>query len=115
MNEAVTAAIDQSSSNPPARNPAVLRCCAARERSLSESRAKGRDKYDTRQLAHDAYCEAMPDLSGYQNIRDFIACVAYGMVIDVISPIEAPKFLYAAQVATGALRHEPKEQKPPAA
>ena len=57
----------------------------------------------------------MPDLSGYQDIRDFIACVAHGMLIGAIDAIEGPKLLYAAQVASGVLRHEPKEQKQPVA
>jgi hypothetical protein len=57
----------------------------------------------------------MPDLTGYENIRDFIACAAHGMLTGAIDPIEGPKFLYAAQVAVGALRHEPKEPKKAAA
>jgi hypothetical protein len=115
MNEASPAVTDQSSPLPPTRNAAVLRCCAARESSLRESRAKNRDNYDTKKFANYAYCDAMPDLSGHENIRDFIACVAHGMVTGVIDAIEGPKFLYAAQVAIGALRREPKDQKPSAA
>jgi hypothetical protein len=99
--------------NPPARNPAVQRCCAARERSLQQSREKKVSHYDTNEFADQAYCGAMPDLAGYENIRDFIACVTYGMLIHVIDAIEGPKFLYAAQVALGALRHQPKPQKQP--
>jgi hypothetical protein len=99
----------------PMLNTAVQRCCAARYRSLEESRAMKLDKYDTMKRAHDAYCEALPDLSGYQNIRDFIACVTHGMISEDIHPIQAPKLLYAAQVAIGALRLEPKEPKRKAA
>jgi hypothetical protein len=57
----------------------------------------------------------MPDLSGYENIRDFIACTAHGMLNGAIDPIAGPKFLYAAQVAIGALSRQPKEQKQSAA
>ena len=106
--------IDESSPNLTSRNPAVQRCCAARQRSLQESKAKKADLYDTKLHANDAYCEAMPDLSGYENVRDFIACVAHGMLIRAIDAIQGPKFLYAAQVALGALRHEPTSQKLPA-
>ncbi|MFY9854877.1 MAG: hypothetical protein WAK26_13465 [Terracidiphilus sp.] len=115
MNEAPTAVIDQPSPVPPTRNAAVVRCCTARESSLRESRAKALNRFETKDNANAAYCDAMPDLSGHQNIRDFIACVAHGMVTGVIHAIEGPKFLYAAQVAIGALRREPKEQKQPAA
>ena len=52
--------------------------------------------------AFKAYREAMPPLSGAQNIRDFIACVAHGMLMDVFSSEEASKLLYAAQVAASA-------------
>jgi hypothetical protein len=104
----------EASSEPPARNAAVQRCCQARESSLQHSRAKGLDNYDTRKNAIQAYRNAMPDLAGYENVRDFIACTAHGMVIGAIDAIEGAKFLYAAQVALGALRHEPKDQKRPA-
>jgi hypothetical protein len=115
MSEAYPDVIDQSSSLLPTRNAAVLRCCAARERSLRESKTKGLDRFDTKVSAAAAYCDAMPDLSGCQNIQDFIACVAHGMITGLIDHIDGPKFLYAAQVAIGALRHEPKDLKPPAA
>ena len=115
MTQPALTLVDAASPQPPDRTAAVQRCCAARDRSLQESRAKKRDLYDTRKLANEAFCAAMPDLTGYENIRDFIACAAHGMLTGAIDPIEGPKFLYAAQVAVGALRHEPKEPKKAAA
>jgi hypothetical protein len=53
----------------------------------------------------------MPDLCGYQNIRDFIACVSYGCICGAIHPVEAPRLLYGAQVAISALRLQPKDSK----
>ena len=94
-------------------NAAVQRCCQARELSLESSRKNGLDHYKAKEKASEAYRNAMPDLSGYQNIRDFIACVTRGLINGAIHPIEAPKFFYAAQVATGALHCEPKDQKRP--
>jgi hypothetical protein len=105
----------QASPEPPTRNAAVQRCCQARQHSLELSREKRRDDFDTQQYAGYAYRSAMPDLAGYENIRDFIACTAHGMVIGAIEAIEATKYLYAAQVALGVLHHEPKAQKQPAA
>jgi hypothetical protein len=35
------------------------------------------------------------------------------MVIGAIDYIQGPKFLYAAQIAIGALRHQPKPEKQP--
>jgi hypothetical protein len=115
MPQTTPAAPSEPAPNPPPRNPAVERCCAARDRSLLESRAGKRDTYDTKSHAAQAYMAAMPDLADYENIRDFIACISHGMVIGVVHPIEAPRFLYAAQVAIGALRLAPKDQKRPAA
>jgi hypothetical protein len=57
----------------------------------------------------------MPDHSGYENIRGFIACTSYGMVNGLIDAIEGSKLHYAAQVSSSALRLEPKHQKRPAA
>ena len=56
-----------------------------------------------------AYCSAMPMLSGADNIRDFIACVSYGMSLGIIPGPEATRLLYAAQVAHTAHRKRPKK------
>jgi hypothetical protein len=116
MADTTTVSTDlETSPQPPARNAAVLRCSEARRLSLEESRRKRRDQYDAEEDASDAFKNEMPDLSGYENIRDFIACTAYGMVFGVIDAIEGSKLLYAAQVALSVLHHEPKPQKRPAA
>jgi hypothetical protein len=94
------------------RTPAVQRCRDARDRSLLESRAMNLSESKTRDRAQDAYVEAMPDLAGYHNIRDFIACVSAGVLSGDISPIHSPGLLYAAQVAISALRLEPKDKGP---
>ncbi len=62
-------------------------------------------------MAGKAYRSAMPDLAGYANIQDFIACTAYGMLMNTISASDATKLLYAAQVALSTLRSEPKAPK----
>jgi hypothetical protein len=96
------------------RNAAVQHCCNARLRALQNSKAAKLDSYDTRKRVAEAYRQAMPDLAGAENIRDFIACVAQAMLLQVIDPTEAPKLLYAAQVALGTLRYQPKAEIPPA-
>jgi hypothetical protein len=100
-----------TSESAPARNAAVQRCCAARDRSLEESRAGNVGKSEARERSQRAYQDALPDLAGYENIRDFIACISHGLLSGDISPINSPQFLYAAQVAISALRLEPKEKK----
>src|ERR1700691_638884 len=64
--------IEESASRP---NPSVQRCCATRDRSLEDSRAGNVEKYEAKRRSEDAYRNALPDLDGYQNIRDFVACI----------------------------------------
>ena len=75
------------------------------EYDLEVKQQKVEDAY---KKACDAYREAMPPLTGDENIRDFIACVGHGMLLRVIGENEATKLLYAAQVAAMA---EAKRQK----
>lgn len=112
MNETASIPAAETLPSPPIHNPAVQRCCQARKRSLEASQKKGLDNYNAKVNANVAYRNAMPDLSGYENIRDFIACITYGMLFDIIDSIEGLKFIYAAQIAIGAPRHEPKDQPP---
>ncbi len=109
MTESAPNLIEQTPSHPPAHISAVQRCLAARDRSLRESYAEKPGDSNAKYRANDAYRAAMPDLTEYENIRDFIACVTHGMLIETIHHLEAPRLLYAAQVATGALRQAPKE------
>jgi hypothetical protein len=55
----------------------------------------------------------MPSLSGFDSARDFVACVAHGLLIGAIPDEQATKLLYAAQVAlsthrTASKTHQPK-------
>ncbi len=115
MTSSSPAGNNQSAPAQSARTPVVQRCCDARDRSILESRAMNLSEAKTRERSQDAYLDAMPDLAGYQNIRDFIACVSYGVISGDISPINSPGYLYAAQVAISALRLEPKDKTRPAA
>ena len=58
-----------------------------------------------RLIGYSAYRSAMPPLTGPENIRDFIACTAHGMLIEAIDGPDAARLLYAAQIANGTLRH----------
>jgi hypothetical protein len=48
----------------------------------------------------------MPRLVGYENIRDFVACVAEGILLGAITESQSSRLLYAAQVAQGAIRYQ---------
>ena len=101
----------------PAHEKAVKRCCAAWRRSYNACMEKGRgggaDKISAaRHQAGAAYCDAMPLLAGYENIRDFIACMAHGILIGAIPASKSGQLLYAAQVALSTVHREPKPPKP---
>jgi hypothetical protein len=59
-----------------------------------------------------AYCSALPVLFDQDGIRNFISCVAHGILIGAIPEEKASRLLYAAQVATAALPRQPKAAKP---
>jgi len=88
-------------------NPAVARCCEALERVRARSEAGIRGIIYSHSDCAAAYRRAMPSLSGPDNIRDFIACAAHGMLIGAISATDGARLLYAAQVARGALPNPP--------
>jgi hypothetical protein len=98
----------------PAReNPCVARCCNAWERAYQATAAGGKSDYFCRIDAAVAYRNSMPSLSGFDSARDFVACVAHGLLIGAIPAEQATKLLYAAQVAlsthrTASKTHQPK-------
>ena len=94
----------------PAPEPisAIARCSAARNQARSDALARSQSRYTADEAGAKAFRRAMPPLLGADNIRDFIACVAHGMLIGVIENKDATKLLYAAQVAFAAqTRTEP--------
>jgi len=101
--------------NPKHARAAIKRCCAAWQRAydahLEGTRGDGFDKITAAFKAGPAYRKAMPPLAGYESIRDFIACVAHGILIDAIPQKRANQLLYAAQIALASLQFEPKQRK----
>ncbi|MGD0801807.1 MAG: hypothetical protein ABR906_10870 [Terracidiphilus sp.] len=101
--------------NPKPARAAIKQCCAA-WRCAYNAYLKGKegdkmDKLFAAENAGPAYCKAMPPLAGYENIRDFIACAAHGILINAIPEKRANQLLYAAQVALASLNYEPKPRK----
>ncbi len=96
-------------------NSAVVCCDDAWQRAYKAALASEKHRVAALMDANQAYCRAMPPLSGAQNIRDFIACVAHGMLINVIHEKSAPKLLYAAQMAHNTLpKRTPRAKRPSA-
>jgi hypothetical protein len=89
-------------------NPAVHDCCVAFQQTYALERGKGANEHEAEKKAIAAYRRTMPCVSNLAAVRDFIACVTQGMVLGYIHNFEGTKFLYAANVAAGALRREGK-------
>jgi hypothetical protein len=90
------------------QNAAVLRCCEAALRSRRESRSKRLGTVETEFNADQAYKRAMPELIGYENIRDFIACIGHGLVMNNVTAFQADKLLGVARLALATLREQPE-------
>ena len=97
-------AVDKS--NPSFANLAVAHCCKVWKKTFRESFAATESEVRATSNAAEAYRAAMPPLSTRDSCRDFIACVAQGMLIGAISERDGGKLLYAAQVALAAANVE---------
>ncbi len=102
-------------------NTAVAQCCEIMERTYLDilapcNKRAGESEDECRSRAVDAaaraYAEAMPPLTGPDNIRDFIACVAKGMLLEVFTGSQPTCLLYAAQVASTAAQRRASRAQP---
>jgi hypothetical protein len=87
---------------PALANPAVAQCFEAWTQASEAVYASEKSEYSANKAAAKAYRQALPALSGVANICDFIACTAYGILIEAIPAAEGARLLYAAQVARAA-------------
>jgi hypothetical protein len=92
---------------------AIRRCCNAWQRAYdthmnTHANTGLYEEGDASAKAAAAYCNAMPLLTGYQGICDFIACVAHGILIGAIHRERGGQLLYAAQVAISSIKCTPR-------
>jgi hypothetical protein len=85
--------------SPALSNPAVSRCCKAWRKAYRAELAVNGFEWDAAAKGAEAFRGAMPPLAGRENCRDFIACVAQGILLGVIPEKNGGKLLYAAQIA----------------
>ena len=93
---------------PSCDNAAVRACMRAWQTAYNKTAAKSDDDYEAEKAALKAFRRAMPHLAGQDNIRDFIACVTYASLNEIIRHSDAEHYLEAAKIAIGAVRHEAK-------
>jgi hypothetical protein len=92
----------------PTTNEAVQFCLDIWRDAYEKGMAAGKTEYFAAQDAHDAYREAMPDLTSFSDIQDFIACVGRGILVKAINDSEASKLLVAARIASQAFASSEK-------
>lgn len=97
--------------NPAMANSAIAFCCDAWLRTYTRVFAKDGSNVAARFRAAESYRKALPPLTGEDGIRDFIACIAQGMLIGAIDDKRGTRLLYAAQVAHTAIS-QPSKRKP---
>ena len=97
--------------HPAMLHPAVARCVKANDKTFSKCLAAGYSRADASRAGDKSYRRAMPPLAGREDIRDFIACVAHGMLIGVFEAKEASRLIYAAQTAYSSAQ-EPVNRLP---
>jgi hypothetical protein len=93
-------------------NPAVAACANAWRLAYCEVRLKSQSIDCAKAHARMAFRLAMPPLAGEENLHDFVACITFGMLFDVIGTAEGAKFLYAVQVTNSILRQAHQAQRP---
>jgi hypothetical protein len=98
-------------SDRPSENPSVKRCIRAWKRaSHNKKAAQDASSEDIDDAGKSAFLRNMPPLDSFENVRDFIACVTFAEVSEVIEHYEAENLLGSAKVALAAVRHERKPQ-----
>jgi hypothetical protein len=99
-------------SSPACQIPAVARCCEAWQRAWDAEIKVNKHEHFAGLAAGVAYRKVLPPLSDTESIRDFVACVAQGLLLQAIEEKAGGKLIYAAQVALGAATKQPKSRTP---
>ncbi|MGD0479009.1 MAG: hypothetical protein ABSA42_02485 [Terracidiphilus sp.] len=100
-----------ANSSPALANHAIARCARAWEDAYRTEMEESDSEYLATKKAGEAYRAALPPLTSRDDCRDFIACVAHGILLGAIPATDAGKLLYAAQVALGAVGAEEKSRE----
>ncbi len=84
---------------PALANPAIAHCVKEWEMAYRAEFEKSGSQDNAALKAGKAYRVVLPPLSSRENCRDFIACIAHGLLLGAVPENNAGKLLYAAQVA----------------
>src|SRR5580692_12337059 len=90
---------DQTNSTAPkhhTENQAILRCMRAWNyayKKVADDLDEDENDYPAQKAGNKAYLRTVPPLNGFENICDFISCINFASMTDIISHNEAEHYL----------------------
>jgi hypothetical protein len=96
-----------------AGDEAIVRCMKAWNYAYKKEAAnldEGEDDYPAEKKANQAYLRDTPPLVGLKNICEFIACINFASMTDIVRHRDAAHYLANARIALAALSLMPKPQ-----
>jgi len=97
----------QTSSGDPGKEPIDICRSAWNSAHDQQTEHKGSSNWDCEKAGNNAYLKAVPPLSGYKNICDFIACINFASMTGVIIHTDAAHYLANARIALSTIYHNP--------
>ena len=105
----INAAVEPQTSSDDSGKEAIDICRRAWNSAHDEqAEIKGSSNWDREKAGNKAYLEAVPALSGYKNICDFVACINYASMTGIIIHTDAAHYLANARIALSTIYHQPK-------
>jgi len=99
---------NKNASQQNAENKVIARCMRAWNYAYNKRFAESKDNFRSQKAAALAYLKAAPPLIGYKNICDFINCINFASMTDIVRSTEVERYLATAKIALTAALHEPK-------
>jgi hypothetical protein len=92
------------------RNPALQRCCQARNRAIADCKGLNVSDYQSADIAAENYLANLPDLASIQDIKDYVACINHAIAISIIKPKDGNAMLATARVVMQTVRAEENQR-----
>jgi hypothetical protein len=94
-------------------NQAILRCMRAWNyayKKVADDLDEDENRWPAQKAGNQAYIRAMPPLNGQENICDFISCINFASMTDIVSHKDAAHYMANVRVALAALSLSQKPQ-----
>jgi len=105
-----TPKLSAAEQDPSLQNPTISHCWEIWQRVHDTVFEQHKSRAVASIEARAAFRRAMPQLLGYENICNFIACVTFGMNAGILDEDTGSKLLYAAQIGLNTLAVKSKIQ-----